>query len=66
MWIFDSVYRNGGIDLWTKDGSVTCIHHDYNPPFLIHFHDPQRNYEMMEALGERYDAKDCTIRTIFG
>ena len=66
MWIFDSVYRNGGIDLWTKDGSVACVHHDYNPPFLIHFHDPQRNYEMMEALGERYDARECTIRTIFG
>ena len=33
MWILDSAYRDGGIDLWTKDGTVTKVHHDYNPPF---------------------------------
>jgi DNA polymerase I len=66
MWIVDSAYRNGGIDLWTKDGSVTKVHHDYNPPFLIHFHDPPSHHEMIDALEERYGAEECTIHTIFG
>ena len=66
MWILDSAYRDGGIDLWTKDGAVTKIHYDYNPPFHVHFHDPHAHYEMIAALEERYDAKECNIRTIFG
>jgi DNA polymerase I len=66
MWILDSAYRNGGIDLWIKDGTVTCVHHDYNPPFLIHFHDLQENHEMIEVLEEQYEAGECTIPTIFG
>jgi DNA polymerase I len=66
MWIIDSAYRDGGIDLWTKDGKVTKIHHDYNPPFLIHFHDPHAHHGMIDALEERYGAEECTIRTIFG
>jgi len=66
MWILDSAYRDNGIDLWTKDGAVSKIHHEYNPPFHIHFHDPHAHYEMIEALEERYDAEECTIRTIFG
>jgi DNA polymerase I len=66
MWILDSAYRDGGIDLWTKDGTVTKVHYDYHPPFYVHFHDPHTHYEMIEALEERYDAEECTIRTIFG
>ncbi len=66
MWILDSAYRHGGVDLWTKDGTVTNVHHDYNPPFLLHFHDAPAHHEMIGALEERYDAEECTIRTIFG
>ncbi|MGB8821404.1 MAG: type B DNA-directed DNA polymerase [Methanoregula sp.] len=66
MWILDSAYRDGGIDLWTKDGTVSKVHHDYNPPFYVHFHDPHAYYEMIEALEERYCAEECTIHTLFG
>ncbi|MCX6697130.1 MAG: type B DNA-directed DNA polymerase [Methanoregula sp.] len=66
MWILDSAYRDGGIDLWTKDEAVTKVHHPYDPPFLVHFHDPHANHEMIDALEERYGAEECTIRTIFG
>jgi DNA polymerase I len=66
MWILDTAYRDGGIDLWTKEGSVTKIHHAYDPPFYVHFHDPYSHHEMIEALEERYGAEECTIRTIFG
>ena len=65
MWIVDSAYRDGGVDLWTKDGTVSKVHHDYNPPFFIHFHDPPAHHEMIDALEERYGAEECIIRTIF-
>jgi DNA polymerase I len=66
MWILDSAYRNGGVDLWTKDGTVTKVHHDYHPPFLVHFHDAPAHHEMIDVLEEQYGAEECTIRTIFG
>ena len=66
MWIIDSAYRNGGVDLWTKDGMVSKVHHDYDPPFFIHFNDPPAHHEMIDALKERYGAEECIIRTIFG
>jgi len=65
MWILDSVYRNGGVDLWSKDGVVTKVHHDYAPPFLIHFPDLHPHQEMIAVLEEQYKAEECTIRTIF-
>jgi DNA polymerase I len=66
MWILDSAYRDGGIDLWTKDGAVTKVHYEYNPPFHVHFHDPHAHHELIEALEERYGVEECTVRTIFG
>ena len=66
MWIIDSAYRDGGVDLWTKDGTVSKVHYDYHPPFFIHFHDPPAHYEMIDALAGRYGAEESTIRTIFG
>jgi DNA polymerase I len=66
MWIVDSAYRNGGVDLWTKDGAVSKVHYDYHPPFFIHFYNPPAHHEMIDALKERYGAEECTIRTIFG
>ncbi|MEN6397213.1 MAG: type B DNA-directed DNA polymerase [Methanoregula sp.] len=66
MWILDSAYRDGGIDLWTKDGAVTKVHYDYAPPFFVHFHDPHAHYEMIAALEDRYGAEECPICTIFG
>jgi DNA polymerase I len=66
MWIIDSAYRDGGVDLWTKDGTVSKVHHDYAPPFFIHFNDPPAHHEMIDALKERYGAEECIIRTIFG
>jgi DNA polymerase I len=66
MWILDSAYRGDGIDLWVKDGTVTRIHHAYNPPFLAHFPDVPAHYGMIEALEADYGARECTFRTIFG
>ncbi|MDD1691551.1 MAG: type B DNA-directed DNA polymerase [Methanoregula sp.] len=66
MWILDSAYRNGGIDLWSKDGAVTKIYHPYDPPFLVHFHDPHAASGLIEALEDRFRAAECTVKTIFG
>ncbi|AGB03251.1 type B DNA-directed DNA polymerase [Methanoregula formicica] len=66
MWIIDSAYRNGGIDLWTnEDGAVTRVHHPYDPLFFVHFADPHASHEMIGTLEERYGAEECTIRTVF-
>lgn len=65
MWILDSAWRNG-VDLWYRDGSVKCRHHDYDPPFYLFLPDPPAHHEMIDALAERYRAKACTFRTLFG
>ena len=66
MWILDSAYRNGGVDLWIRDRTVRKVHHDYKPPFLIHIPDLTAHHGMIDVLEERYAAEECTIRTIFG
>ena len=66
MWILDSAFRSGGVDLWHKDGSVQKIHHDYDPPFYLHLPDPDLYHELLEALEEHYRAEPCTFTTIFG
>lgn len=65
MWILDSAWWNG-VDLWYRDGSVKCRHHDYDPPFYLFLPDPPAHHEMIDALAERYRAKACTFRTLFG
>ncbi|MGB9176509.1 MAG: type B DNA-directed DNA polymerase, partial [Methanoregula sp.] len=65
MWILDSSWRNG-VDLWYRDSSVKCRHHDYDPPFYLYLPDPPAHHEMIDALAERYHAETCTFRTLFG
>lgn len=65
MWILDSSGRNG-VDLWYRDGSVKCRHHDYDPPFYLYLPDPPAFHEMIDALGDQYRAEACTFRTLFG
>jgi DNA polymerase I len=65
VWILDSAGRNG-VDLWYRDGSVKCRHHDYDPPFFLYLPDPPAFHEMIDALGDQYRAEACTFRTLFG
>jgi len=65
VWILDSGYRDG-TDLWYKDGTVTRVHRDYDPPFYLHLPDPHAHYEMIGALEDQYRAEACTFATIFG
>ena len=66
MWILDSAFRSGGVDLWHKEGSVQKCHHDYDPPFYLHLPDPDLHHGMIEALEVHYRAEPCTFTTIFG
>nr|WP_321351661.1 type B DNA-directed DNA polymerase [uncultured Methanoregula sp.] len=66
MWIFDSAYRSGGVDLWCKAGSVRVSHQEYDPPFYLYLPDPDAYHPMITALEEEYRAEACTFRTIFG
>jgi len=66
MWILDSAFQSGGVDLWHKDGTVQKIHHEYDPPFYLHLKDPDLHHEMIEALEEHYRAEPCRFTTIFG
>jgi len=67
VWILDSAYRDGGVDLWIKEnGTVRRVHHPYDPPFYVSFHDPIACHGMIAALEDQYGAAECTIRTLFG
>ena len=67
MWILDSAYRDGGVDLWTKDnGPARKVHYPYDPPFYVTFSDPAACHGMIAALEEQYGAAECTVRTLFG
>ena len=67
VWILDSAYRDGGVDLWTKDdGTVHKVHHPYDPPFYVRFSDPVGCHEMIAMLEEQYGAAACSIRTLCG
>ncbi|MDO9550560.1 MAG: type B DNA-directed DNA polymerase [Methanoregula sp.] len=66
MWILDSAFRSGGVDLWHKDGTVQKVHYEYDPPFYLYLPDPDLHHGMIEALEEHYQAKPCTFTTIFG
>ena len=66
MWILDSANRDGGVDLWGRNGTVTKRHHDYDPPFYLHLPDPTAYHEMIGELEDRFRAEACTFRTIFG
>ncbi len=66
MWVLDSAYRGDGVDLWSKEGAVRLVHHEYDPPFYLCLPDPDEHHGMITALGEQYRAEPCTFRTIFG
>ncbi len=65
MWILDSAWHNG-VDLWYRNGSTKCWHHEYDPPFYLYLPDPSAYHEMIDELKERYCAETCTFRTLFG
>jgi DNA polymerase I len=54
------------VDLWYRNGSTQCRHHEYDPPFYLYLPDPSAYHEMIDELKERYRAETCAFRTLFG
>ena len=65
MWIFDSYYK-GCVELWGHERGLTRVSAAYPPSFYMHLKDPPAHQEMIEALGTRFKAEECSFRTIFG
>jgi len=66
MWILDSAARND-VELWDfSGGSVRCERVACSREFFLYLPDPDRHWEMLEALESGYSARECTIHTIFG
>ncbi|MDD1718721.1 MAG: type B DNA-directed DNA polymerase [Methanoregulaceae archaeon] len=66
MWILDTCYRDGRVEIWDRDGGLKHISVPYEPSFLLHLPDPHAHWEMIEALGTRYRVEECTFRTVYG
>ncbi len=65
MWIFDTYYR-GCVELWGKEHGLARASIAYPPSFYLHLKDPAAHREMLEALESRFNAEECSFRTIFG
>jgi DNA polymerase I len=68
MWIIDTCYRDGCVEIWEK-GEGQAIRRrkvPYEPGFDLHLPDPHQYWELLEALGEQYGAEECVIRTVYG
>ncbi|MFA6373368.1 MAG: type B DNA-directed DNA polymerase [Methanothrix sp.] len=65
MWIFDSYYK-GCVELWGREIGLTKACAVYPPSFYMHLKDPPAHREMIEALESRFNAEECSFRTIFG
>jgi DNA polymerase, archaea type len=65
MWIFDSYYM-GCVELWGRERGLTKVNAAYPPSFYIRLNDPSAHREMIETLESRFEAEECSFRTIFG
>jgi DNA polymerase I len=65
MWNFDSYYK-GCVELWGRERGLTKVSAASSPSFYMHLKDPATHSEMIESLESRFEAEDCSFRTIFG
>jgi DNA polymerase I len=66
MWILDSCYRKGGVELWSRGPQAAMAREEYDPPFCLHLPDPAAYWEMIDALSSQYPVEECRFRTIYG
>jgi DNA polymerase I len=68
MWIIDSYYRNGHVELWGRDrqGRITLRREPWVPEFYFQLPDADSHWEMTEALSEQYNVHECRFETVYG
>jgi len=68
MWIIDSCYRNGNVELWERGerGGTTLHRIPWTPDFYFHLPDADSHWQMIEALSDQYSLYKCQFETIYG
>jgi DNA polymerase I len=66
MWILDSCYRHGAVELWDRSRPARMERIPYAPSFYLRLPDPHAHWEMIEAIGSRYPVEECRFRTVYG
>ena len=68
MWIIDSCYRNGHVELWERgENGRTILHHiPWTPDFYFHLPDPDAHWHMIDALSNQYGLRECQFETVYG
>lgn len=68
MWIIDSYYRNGHVELWErgKQGRTTLHRIPWTPDFYFQLPDADAHWQMIEALSEQYSILECQFGTVYG
>ncbi len=68
MWVIDSYYRNGHVELWErgKNGRTTLHRVPWTPDFYFQIPDADAHWQMIEALSEQYSIQECQFGTVYG
>lgn len=68
MWIIDSYYRDGHVELWErgKRGRTSLHRIPWTPDFLFWLPDADSHWQMIDALSEQYNVHECQFETVYG
>jgi DNA polymerase I len=66
MWILDSCYRNGSVDLWDRGGGMHRTAIPCPPRFYLHLPDPHAHHGMIRSLESMYPVEECMFTTVSG
>ena len=68
MWIIDSYYRNGHVELWERGerGRTTLHRIPWTPDFYFQLPDADSHWQMIEALSLQYNLQECQFETVYG
>jgi DNA polymerase I len=68
MWIIDSYYRNGHVELWERGerGRTTLRRVPWVPDFCFQLPDADSHWQMIEALSEQYNLQEYQFETVYG
>jgi DNA polymerase, archaea type len=68
MWILDSCYRNGHVELWEhgERGKTTLHRIPWTPDFYFQLPDEDSHWQMIEALSLQCNLQECQFETVYG
>jgi DNA polymerase I len=68
MWIIDSCYRNGHVELWERGerGGAALHRIPWTPDFYFQLPGAETHWQMIETLSEKYSLLECQFETVYG